>query len=144
VQLPTWDTVENVNKIICDKSGALHGQNPETYQRTKDIWETFRCESHQIEDCLDFLLAAHRESPFLFFNGNSFASIGATVLSSELGDLPPLKLKTATSAAAHYITGVLDKESMRTIVKEMTEVHLFKQGNRVQTHGGSMHGTIKE
>lgn len=46
------------------------------------------------------------------------------------------------SAAAHYIAGVLDHESMAQIVEELCASADFQPGDRVKTLRGSMSGTI--
>lgn len=46
------------------------------------------------------------------------------------------------SAVAHYIAGVLDRDSMAQIVDELFEAADFQPGDRVKTLRGSMHGTI--
>ena len=46
------------------------------------------------------------------------------------------------SAVAHYIAGVLDRESMTGIINEISEAFDFKPGDEVQTLRGSMRGKI--
>ena len=59
-----------------------------------------------------------------------------------LRDLPFHRRKEAASAAAHFITGVLDRVSMLRMVNELCEAADFKPGDRVKTLRGSMLGTI--
>ena len=46
------------------------------------------------------------------------------------------------SAVAHYIAGVLDRESMAEIVETLSESADFKPGDRVKTLRGSTRGSI--
>jgi transcription elongation factor len=46
------------------------------------------------------------------------------------------------SAVAHYIAGVLDRESMVEIVEGLCEAAEFKPGDRVKTLRGSTRGVI--
>ena len=46
------------------------------------------------------------------------------------------------SAVAHYIAGVLDRESMTQIVSELSEASAFQAGDHVKTLRGSMAGTM--
>jgi transcription elongation factor len=46
------------------------------------------------------------------------------------------------SAVAHYIAGVLDRESMVQIVESLFEVASFQPGDKVKTLRGTTHGTI--
>lgn len=46
------------------------------------------------------------------------------------------------SAIAHYIAGVLARESMKEIVESLCRSSEFKRGDRVKTLRGSTHGVI--
>jgi hypothetical protein len=51
-------------------------------------------------------------------------------------------LREVISAVAHYIAGVLDRDSMMRMVNELCESADLQPGDRVKTLRGSMHGTI--
>ena len=57
-------------------------------------------------------------------------------------DLPPTRLREVTSAIAHYIAGVLDREAMVEIVESLCEAADLKPGDRVKTFRGSLRGVI--
>ena len=46
------------------------------------------------------------------------------------------------SAVAHYVAGVLDRESMVSIVDSLCESASFRPGDRVQTLRGSTSGVV--
>ena len=56
--------------------------------------------------------------------------------------MPTVRRREASSAVAHYIAGVLDRESMVGIVESLCETASFQPGDRVKTLRGSTHGTI--
>ena len=84
----------------------------------------------------------HRRAPFLFFNGNTFADVGRTIIDFVFAELPTTRRREVMSAVAHHIAGVLDHESMAQIVNELSEAADLHPGDRVKTLRGSMHGTI--
>lgn len=43
---------------------------------------------------------------------------------------------------AHYVAGVLDRDSMVQILEELCETATFQPGDRVKTLRGSTHGII--
>ena len=59
-----------------------------------------------------------------------------------LRDLPFHRRKEAASAAAHFITGVLDRDAMVGMIDELCEAADLKLGDRVKTLRGSVLGTI--
>ncbi len=57
-------------------------------------------------------------------------------------DLVPARKREVSSAIAHYIAGVLDREPMIEIVESLSETADWKPGDRVKTQRGSLHGKI--
>jgi hypothetical protein len=94
-------------------------------------------------ETLDFLRNLHRSAPFLFFNGNTFADIGRRTCDTIFSELPTLRRRELSSAVAHYIAGVLDRDSMISAVDSLWQSASLAIGDRVQTLRGSTHGTIK-
>ncbi len=95
-----------------------------------------------LAEALDFLRLCHRRAPFLFFNGNTFADIGRRLVAAVLADLPAPRLREVTSASAHYIAGVLDRDSMIQIVESLCVAADLAPGDRVKTLRGSTHGVV--
>lgn len=58
------------------------------------------------------------------------------------GDLPPVRRREVTSAIAHYIAGVLDRESMIEMVENLCLSQELKPGDKVKTLRGSTRGVI--
>lgn len=63
----------------------------------------------------------HRASPFLFFNGNTFAEIGRQISATLFADLQPLLLREISSGTAHYIAGVFDETALHQLITEATK-----------------------
>jgi hypothetical protein len=93
-------------------------------------------------ELFDFLRAAHATAPFLFFNGNTFAAIGRQFADAALRELPFNRLREAISAVAHYIAGVLDRQSMIQIVDTLCASASLKPGDRVSSLRGTARGVI--
>ncbi|HEY3898635.1 MAG TPA: hypothetical protein VGM54_08485 [Chthoniobacter sp.] len=91
---------------------------------------------------MDFLQQFHRAAPFLFFNGNTFSSIGRELAIAVFSDLPQVRKRAISSAVAHYIAGVLDRESMVQMVESLWQVAQLSTGDRVRTLKGTLHGVI--
>lgn len=93
-------------------------------------------------ETIEFLRSCHRHAPFLFFNGNTFAEIGRALTNALFNDLPFIRRKEVASAVAHFITGVLDRDSMAAIIASCARTALFGVGDRVRTLRGSLRGVI--
>jgi hypothetical protein len=137
-----WQSITSINRGACERGRAQHGPNTETQQACAESWQTARQSELTLIEAFDLLRSFHRRAPFLFFNGNTFSSIGRELSLVLFEDLPPLRKREVASAVAHYIAGVLDRESMTSIVESLCESADLKPGDRVKTFRGTSQGTI--
>ena len=138
-----WESVVRHNRGVCERGGAQHGENSESHERVATEWRgRFQVASFTLGETLDFLRGCHRSAPFLFFNGNTFADIGRTFSDFLFAELQTSRRRNATSAVAHYIAGVLDRESMGAILDGLFRASDFSPGDTVQTLKGSLRGTV--
>lgn len=142
--LKNWDWVAlvSINRGACERSRAQHGINSETGAACAADWEKLRAETLTLGETLDRLRAYHRRAPFLFFNGNTFATIGRELALALFSDLQPNRKREVSSVIGHYIAGVLDRESMVSLVESLCETAELKPGDRVKTLRGSISGVI--
>jgi hypothetical protein len=142
--LKNWDwlAVVSINRGACERSRAQHGANSETGAACAADWEKLRLETLTLAETLDRLRAYHRRAPFLFFNGNTFATIGRELALALFSDLHPSRKREVSSLIGHYIAGVLDCESMVSLVEGLCEMDGLKPGDRVKTLRGSLNGVI--
>ena len=137
-----WQSVVSINRGACERGRAQHGINSETGETCAQEWEALRPEVLTLGETLDCLKRFHRKAPFLFFNGNTFASIGRELAFALFRDLPPVRRRELGSAVAHYIAGVLDRESMGEIIESLCASADLQPGDRVKTLRGSLRGVI--
>ena len=71
-----WQSVVSINRGTRERGRAQHGVNSETQGACAQEWEALRLQTVTLAEMLDRLRAFHRKAPFLFFNGNTFATIG--------------------------------------------------------------------
>lgn len=137
-----WESVTDINRRACARGSAQHGANSETQAACAAEWEGQRREESSLLAAYDFLRSFHRKAPFLFFNGNTFATIGRELTLVLFSDLLPFRRKEASSAVAHYIAGVLDRDAMVQILEELCRAADMLPGMRVKTLRGSLRGVI--
>jgi hypothetical protein len=137
-----WESVIRHNRGVCERGGAQHGTNSESFATVGQEWDQRREVEFTLGETLDFLRACHRRAPFLFLNGNTFADIARTFSDYLFAELPHGRRRQAVSAVAHYVAGVLDRDSMARIITSLCETADWKCGDRVKTFRGSTHGVI--
>src|SRR5439155_12793911 len=138
----SWELVVGLNRGACARGGAQHGFNRETQAASASEWAAKQGQVLSLNETIDFLRQCHRRAPFLFFNGNTFTDVGRQIAAALFADLPTGRRREVVSAVAHYLAGVLDRESMIGIVESLCEAASFQAGNRVKTLRGSTHGRI--
>src|SRR5688500_4173863 len=138
----SWDLVISLNRGACERGKAQHGFNQETQAQVAKRWEQKRAETFSLLELTDFLRSCHRAAPFLFFNGNTFADVGRRLSAAFLAEVPPVRLREATSAIAHYVAGVLEHDAMVELVEGLCRLSEFKVGDQVKTLRGSTHGLV--
>jgi hypothetical protein len=79
---------------------------------------------------------------FSLFQRYTFAEIGRALANALFSDLTFHRRKEASSAAAHFITGVLNENLMIDAMETLSEIADWKPGDRVKTLRGSLHGKI--
>jgi hypothetical protein len=137
-----WVAVVGVNRRACARGGAQHGVNSETGAACEREWETLRHQALALQEAFEQLRRFHKSAPFLFLNGNTFATIARELCLALFSDLAPARKREIASAVAHYIAGVLDREPMTEIVEGLSREVSFRPGDRVKSLRGSLRGRV--
>jgi hypothetical protein len=137
-----WSSVSQINGGLCERGRAQRGINSETHTAVAEEWKKRRTSELTLLETFQFLQSCHRRAPFLFYNGNTFAEIGRALTTALFHELSFHRRKEVSSAVAHFITGVLDLQSLTGIIESLCESAEFKLGDRVKTLRGSTHGVI--
>lgn len=137
-----WQLVTGLNRGSCERGKAQFGNSSEAHDRVRDYWESTHVQTLTLGETLDFLLRCHRAAPLLFFNGNTFGEVARRIVDAVFLEFPLARRREAASLAAHYVAGVLDRDSVESGLIALAELVDYRPGDRVQTLRGSMHGTI--
>jgi hypothetical protein len=93
----TWDTIENINRGLCEHGRAAFSRNEEGYAKAKDLWNNRQSQSSLLE-VLELAHKCHRLAPFLNYNGNTFVSVVRTVIEHQ-PQISRIKLNAMRSLA---------------------------------------------
>jgi hypothetical protein len=69
--------------------------------------------------CLFIEQYNHKLSPFCFYNGNTFAAIGRTMVQELMRSLSPVKAHAFRSVVGHYIAGTAGDEELDQALNEL-------------------------
>jgi hypothetical protein len=107
-----WETVAAINSGLCKEKQALHKPTSEGHESTRKLWEDSREIRMSLRQALEICRRCHKLSPFCFYNGNTFAAIGRTMVQDMLRKLPPVKAHAFRSVVGHYIAGTAGDEEL--------------------------------
>lgn len=68
--------------------------------------------------------------------------MGRQIAAALFAELPSVRRREVISAIAHYIAGVLDRESMAEIVENLCESAELNSGDHVKTLRGTTRGVV--
>jgi hypothetical protein len=107
-----WETVTAINLGLCKEKHALHKPASEGHDSTRKLWEESREIRMSLRQALEICRRCHKLSPFCFYNGNTFAAIGRTMVQDMLRQMPPVKAHAFRSVVGHYIAGTAGDEEL--------------------------------
>ena len=102
-----WETVVTINAALCKERKALHKPTSDGYEPAKKLWEKSRARELTLREVFQICRQCHKLAPFCFYNGNTFAAIGRTLIQDLLHKMPPVKAHTFRSMVGHYIAGTV-------------------------------------
>jgi hypothetical protein len=82
-----WETVVAINAALCKEKDALHKPTSGGYKPAQELWEECRLRKLTLREAIETGRRCHKLSPFCFYNGNTFAAIGRTMIHSM--KMPP-------------------------------------------------------
>jgi len=58
-------------------------------------------------------------APFCFYNGNTFAAIGRTLIQDLVRKMPPAKAHSFRSVVGHYIAGTIGEADLTKVLQDL-------------------------
>lgn len=144
LRLWQWDVIVALNRGACERGFTRHALNTDTFDAVRQRWEQLRSVEQTLVEALDFLCECHRQEPFVFFSGPTFAEIARRLVENWLGDLPLDRRREAVFLAGEFVEGNLDRDTALGTLGELCEVVAFQVGDRVRTLKGTRHGVIRK
>ena len=114
-----WETVTAINLGLCKEKHALHKPTSEGHESARKLWEDSRDCKMPLRQALEICRRCDKLSPFCFYNGNTFAAIGRTMVQEILRKLSPVKAHAFRSVVGHYIAGTAGDEELNKALVEL-------------------------
>jgi hypothetical protein len=94
------------------EKNAVHKPTSDGHAPAHELWEGSRKRELTLREVLDICRQCHKLAPFCFYNGNTFAAIGRTLIQELLQKMPPVKAHGFRSVVGHYIAGTAGADEL--------------------------------
>jgi hypothetical protein len=115
-----WETVAAINSGLCKEKNALHKPTSEGHELARKLWEETRPCEISLRQALEICRRCHKLSPFCFYNGNTFAAIGRTMVQDILRKMSPVKAEAFRTVVGHYIAGTAGDTEIEQALAELS------------------------
>ena len=105
--------------VIARHEIALHKPTSDGYGSAKKLWEKARGQELTLRETLDLCRQCHKLAPFCFYNGNTFAAIGRTLIQDLMRKMPPVKAHGFRSVVGHYIAGTIGEDELTRTLESL-------------------------
>jgi hypothetical protein len=112
-----WETVVAINAGLCQEKKALNKPTFEGYKPAKKLWEESCKRELTLREALEIGRRCHKLSPFCFYNGNTFAAIGRTIIQGI--KLAPAKAHSLRTVVGHYIAGTIGDDELNQALRDL-------------------------
>ncbi len=110
-----WSNVVALNRSLCQAKEVPHEAGPH-YQQAEQLWQQSLPKRLPLRDALEICRQCFQLAPFAFHNGNTFATIGKTLVDEVLKPFPGLEAHIVKNTIGHYIAGRVGKKELQTIL----------------------------
>lgn len=114
-----WQTVVVINAGLCKEKKALHKPASDGYAPAQKLWESACERKLTLRETLDLCRRCHKLAPFCFYNGNTFAAIGRTIIQDIFHKMPPVKAHGLRSVVGHYIAGTAGADELLKALQDL-------------------------
>ena len=111
-----WESVLTLNKALC-QAQKIEPANHKGYEAGQRLWEKSIPMKMDLGDALKVCRECHDLAPFTFNNGNTFASIGRTLVEEFLKQMPPVEAQIIRTTIGHYIVGLIGRKELQLVMK---------------------------
>ena len=116
-----WATVVAINAGLCKEKSALHKPTSDGYDPAQKLWEKSRARELTLREVMEICRQCHKLAPFCFYNGNTFAAVGRTLIQEVLRKMPPVKAHTFRSVVGHYIAGTIGEAELDEVLRNVAK-----------------------
>lgn len=111
-----WDKVRLINESLCKQQSTVC-EMTRNHDAVRQLWEKAVAQRMSLEQVLELCRRCYEMAPFTFNNGNTFASVGKSLLDPWLQTLAPLEAQILRNTVGHYIAGMINRKELVKVLR---------------------------
>ena len=127
-----WETVLNINQSLCQAQNTSHQPKVNSFEAARQLWEKSIPRAMSLLEVLEICRKCHELGPFVFNNGNTFATISKSLVEDWGRSLPPVEAQILRTTVSHYVAGQVGKQELLQVLRHVeTRWIPVEQGNHI-------------
>jgi hypothetical protein len=118
----SWKDLEEINSALCQAGGFQVGRTSDGYEPARALWEKACVTPLTFLQAADLCRQCHKLAPFLFLNGNTFASCARVAMTPALQPFSYVDQTFSRAALGHYIAGTIERDELIAILPHVLGV----------------------
>ena len=114
-----WETVLTINQTLCQAQKTAHQPKAKSFEAARQLWEQAVSKAMSLSEVLDLCRQCQDLGPFVFNNGNTFASISKTLVEDLLQSLPAVEAQILRTTVSHYVAGQVGKKELLQVLRHI-------------------------
>lgn len=110
----SWASLLNLYQTLCQGQKVDPFYDQAGFEKARRYWETQVGQTMSLAQALEACRKCHQLHPFIFNNGNTFASFAKKLVEDWARTLPPVESQMLLTTVGHFVT---DKISRRELTK---------------------------
>jgi hypothetical protein len=114
-----WETVLNVNQTLCQAQKTEPQAKDKSFEAARQLWEKAVPKAMSLPEVLEVCRRCQDLGPFVFNNGNTFASISTTLVEDWTRALPAVEAQILRTTVSHYVAGQVGKKELLQVLRHV-------------------------
>lgn len=114
-----WEAVLSVNQSLCQAQKTEHQPKAKNFEAARQLWERTVPKAMPLADVLDVCRQCQDIGPFVFNNGNTFATISKNLIEDWASALPAVEAQIFRTTVSHYVAGQVGKKELLEVLRHV-------------------------
>jgi hypothetical protein len=112
----SWESVMNLYQTLCQGQKLDPLLTKASFEKTRQYWDSQTEKSLSLTQALDVCRKCYEMAPFIFNNGNVFATVAKQLVEKWTKTLPSVEGQMLQLTVGHYVTGKVGRKELTKIL----------------------------